>query len=116
MGGGGAGPGRATESGPAKVKELKAMHTYRNQSGGSIVPAEITGLELALQRRSKKERAQLAVAIEAGRTRLVGLTDTQLARVCGVSAQYIHQMRLALIAARARRSQHAHNVVQLAAE
>jgi hypothetical protein len=92
------------------------MHTYLTKLGGSTAPAQITGLELALQRRSKKELAELAVEIEAGRTRLVRLTDTQLARVCGVSAQYIHQVRLALIAARARRSQHGHNVVQLAAE
>jgi hypothetical protein len=92
------------------------MGTYRNVPGGSTAPAEITGLQVALQQRSKKERAELAVAIEAGRTQLVALTDTQLARICGVSAQYVHQVRLARIAARVRRLRLADTPVQLAAE
>jgi hypothetical protein len=94
------------------------MRTYRNGSDGSTVPTEITGLQVALQPRSKRQRAELSVAIEGGMTKLVRLTDTQLARIVGVSAQYIHQVRLETVIARARaqRLQLADTPVQLAAE
>jgi hypothetical protein len=80
------------------------MNTYRNGSGGSTIPAEISGLQVTLQRRTKKERAKLAAAIQRGETRLGSLTQVQIARICGVSAQYVHRV------------QPANTITQLAAE
>jgi hypothetical protein len=81
------------------------MTRYRNGSGGAIAPPEITGLQVALQRRSKLQRAELAASIKRGDTRLGPLTLVQLARIVGVSSQYVH---------RVQRS--APPVIQLAAE
>jgi hypothetical protein len=92
------------------------MATYRNGSGGSTVPKEITGLQVALQPRSKKERAKLAAAIQRGETTLTKLTDGQIARICGVTPQYVYQARVASADAYLQRLQLAHAAVQLAAE
>jgi hypothetical protein len=92
------------------------MRTYRNGPGRSTTPAEITGLQVALQRRSKKERAELAAAILRGETKLTKLTDGQVADICGVSAQYVDQVRAASAADYIRRLQPTRTVIQLAAE
>jgi hypothetical protein len=92
------------------------MHNYRNGSGDSTIPTEVTGLQVALQWRSKKERAQLAAAIQRGETKLTKLTDGQIARICGVTPQYVYQARVASVDAYLRRLQIARTAVQLAAE
>jgi hypothetical protein len=93
------------------------MGTYRNGSGGSTVPKEITGLQAVKQRRSKLERAELATAIIRHETKLTKLTDSQIAAICGVSVQYVYQVRLASADAYLRRLQLARaGVIQLAAE
>jgi hypothetical protein len=56
-------------------------------------PKQITGLQLALERRTKKQKAVLARAIENGETELTDLTQVQIARLCGISAPYINQVR-----------------------
>ena len=71
------------------------MSTYRNGSGRSTIPTEISGLRAVLQRRSKKERAELVAAIVRGQTHLTRLTTVQAARLCGVSAPYVHQVQRA---------------------
>ena len=76
---------------------------YPTKSSGSSIPAEISGLHVALQRRSKRQRAELAASIARGQTHLKRPTTVQAARLCGVSAPYVHQVQRA-------------NTVQLAAE
>jgi hypothetical protein len=68
---------------------------YPTKSSGSSIPAKISGLQAVLQRRSKKERAELANAILRGETELGQLTNVQVARICGVSAQYVHHVQRA---------------------
>jgi hypothetical protein len=80
------------------------MAKYSNGSTGST-PSIITGIEVTRQKRTKKERAKLAASIISGRTALGSLTQAQVARICGVSAAYVH----------AQRTQH-RVPVQLAAE
>ena len=92
------------------------MRTYRNGSGGSSIPREITGLQAVRQQRTTRERAELAVAIMRGETRLTKLTDSQVAAICGVSAQYVYQVRLASADVYLQRLRFAHTAVQLAAE
>jgi len=92
------------------------MRTYRNGSGGSSIPREITGLQAVRQQRTTRERAELAAAIQRGETRLTKLTRGQIADICGVSVQYTYQVRLASADAYLRRLQFAHTAVQLAAE
>jgi hypothetical protein len=91
------------------------MHNYRNGSGDSTIPTEVTGLQVALQWRSKKERARLAAAIQRGETKLIKLTDAQIAAVCGISPAYVYQIRNASADAYLRRLQLAHAAAQLAA-
>jgi hypothetical protein len=81
------------KSGPAKRKEVR-MTKYRNESGNSTAPAEISGIQVVRQQRTKKQRAALAAAIGRGETRLGQLTCTQIAHICGVSAQYVHRVQL----------------------
>jgi hypothetical protein len=80
------------------------MNNYRNAPRGSTIPAEISGLQAVQQKRTKKQRAELAAAIGSGRTRLGKLTQVQIARLCGVSSQYVHRV------------QRANTIVQMAAE
>jgi hypothetical protein len=80
------------------------MNNYRNGPRRSTIPAEISGLQVVQQKRTKKQRAELAAAIGSGRTRLGKLTLVQLARVCGVSSQYVHRV------------QRTNTIVQMAAE
>jgi hypothetical protein len=91
------------------------MPKYRVSADSATPPREITGLQIAMQPRSTRERVALAVAIARGETVLVKLTDTQIARLCDVSPQYLNQVRTATAVDYIRR-QRAHNVVQLAAE
>jgi hypothetical protein len=70
------------------------MAKYCNGLGGSTIPAEISGLQVVRQRRTKKQRAALAASIGRGETKLGALTQVQLARICGVSAQYVHRVQL----------------------
>jgi hypothetical protein len=79
------------------------MTKYSNGSRGSTIPTQISGLQVALQRRSKRERAELAASIARGQTHLKRPTTVQAARLCGVSAPYVHQVQRT-------------NTVQLAAE
>jgi hypothetical protein len=72
----------------------------------SATPKRITGLQLALERRTKKQRAVLAAAIERGETELTHLTQAQISKLCGISATYVHQQQL----------KNGAPVVQLAAE
>jgi hypothetical protein len=67
------------------------MPRYRNGTGSSTAPAQITGLEVALQRRSRLQRAELGASIKRGDTRLGSLTVVQISRIVGVSSQYIHR-------------------------
>jgi hypothetical protein len=69
------------------------MHRYRNGSGNSIAPPEISGIAVTRQKRTKKERAALAAAIARGETELTRLTQAQISKVCGVSASYVCQMQ-----------------------
>ena len=69
------------------------MSTYRNGSGNSTAPAEISGIRVTRQKRTKGQRAALAVAIQDGDTKLVRLTQAQISKVCGVSQSYVCQMR-----------------------
>ena len=71
------------------------MSKYTNGSRGSSIPPKISDLRAVLQRRSKKERAELAAAILRGEVELGQLTNVQVARICGVSAQYVHQVQRA---------------------
>ena len=71
------------------------MTKYCNGSRGSSIPPKISGLRATLQRRSKRERAELAAAILRGETELGRLTHVQVARICGVSAQYVHAVQRA---------------------
>jgi hypothetical protein len=71
------------------------MSKYLNGSRGSTIPPKISGLRATLQRRSKRERAELAAAILRGETELGRLTHVQVARICGVSAQYVHAVQRA---------------------
>jgi hypothetical protein len=71
------------------------MSKYTNGSGRSTTPTEISGIAVTRQKRTKKQRAALAASIERGETRLKSLTQAQIARICGVSAAYVHQMQLA---------------------
>ena len=71
------------------------MTKYSNGSRGSSIPPKISGLRATLQRRTKKERAELAAAILRGETELGRLTHVQVARICGVSAQYVHAVQRA---------------------
>jgi hypothetical protein len=80
------------------------MSNYRNGPRRSTIPAEISGLQVTLQRRSKRERAALAASIRGGEARLGKLTQAQAARLCGVSASYVQQV------------QRANTIVQTAAE
>jgi hypothetical protein len=66
--------------------------TYRARRNGAS-PAEISGLQIVQQRRSKKERARLAVSIYTDETKLQRLTLVQLSRLVGVSAQYVGRIR-----------------------
>jgi hypothetical protein len=68
---------------------------YPTKSNGSSIPRKISGLRATLQRRSKRERAELAAAILRGETELGKLTHVQVARICGVSAQYVHAVQRA---------------------
>jgi hypothetical protein len=68
------------------------MSKYRTRFINSTPPAEISGLQVVLQRRTKKQRAQLALAIERGETRLTSLTERQIAAICNVSTTYIHKL------------------------
>jgi hypothetical protein len=68
---------------------------YPTKSNGSTIPRKISGLRATLQRRSKRERAELAAAILRGETELGQLTNVQVARICGVSAQYVHHVQRA---------------------
>jgi hypothetical protein len=69
------------------------MHRYRNGSGNSTAPAEISGIRVTRQKRTKRQRAALAVAIQDGDTKLTRLTQAQISKVCGVSQSYVCQMR-----------------------
>ena len=71
------------------------MSKYLNGSRGSTIPPKISGLRATLQRRSKKERAELAAAILRGEVELGQLTNVQVARICGVSPQYVHAVQRA---------------------
>jgi hypothetical protein len=70
------------------------MYNYRNGPRGSTIPAEISGLQVVRQRRTKKQRAALAASIQRGETKLGSLTQVQIARLCGVSAQYVHRVQV----------------------
>ena len=70
------------------------MSKYTNGSGRSTTPTEISGIAVTRQKRTKKQRAALAASIERGETRLGSLTQTQIAHICGVSAQYVHRVQL----------------------
>jgi hypothetical protein len=72
----------------------------------SATPKRITGLQLALERRTKKQKAVLAAAIESGETELTHLTQAQISKLCGISATYVHQQQ----------RKNGVSVVQLAAE
>jgi hypothetical protein len=69
------------------------MHRYRDEYGNSTAPAEISGIQATRQKRTKRQRAALAVAIQDGNTKLMRLTQAQISRVCGVSQSYVCQMR-----------------------
>ena len=73
------------------------MTKYCNGSRGSSIPPKISGLKAVLQRRSKRERAELAAAILRGEVELGQLTNVQVARICGVSPQYVHQVQRASV-------------------
>jgi len=92
------------------------MHTYRNGSGNSIIPRDITGLEVARQPRSKQERAALATSIIRGETRLTRLTYAQVCDLCDVGTQRVYRERCASVGDYLRRLQSARTVIQLAAE
>jgi hypothetical protein len=74
------------------------MNNYRNGHRSST-PTEISGLQVVRQRRSKKERAQLAASIRSGRTRLESLTQTQVAAICDVSPGYVRRVTVVQLAA-----------------
>jgi hypothetical protein len=68
------------------------MAKYRNGSGSSTIPMEISGLQVALQKRSKRQSAELLNATWSGRTKLGVLTKVQLGRIYDVSPQYAHKI------------------------
>jgi hypothetical protein len=70
------------------------MRKYRAGADSATPPTEISGIQVVRQRRTKKQRAALAASIERGETRLGSLTQTQIAHICGVSAQYVHRVQL----------------------
>jgi hypothetical protein len=92
------------------------MGTYRNGLGGSTVPREISGLQIATQPRSQQQRAALATAIIRGETKLTKLTYGQVADICGVGTQRVYRERCASVGDYLRRLQSARTVIQLAAE
>jgi hypothetical protein len=92
------------------------MHTYRNGTCNSTFPRQISGLQIATQPRSTRERAELAAAIGLGETKLVGLTYAQIAAICGVSAPYVCRVRLARACAELRRYQLARAAAEAAVE
>jgi hypothetical protein len=67
---------------------------------------------MTLQRRSKLERAHLAVSIKNGNTQLNRLTNVQLSRLLGISPQFLGKV------AKEERTQAAVRdlVIQIAAE
>jgi hypothetical protein len=65
---------------------------YRNSRDGAI-PSKITGNYLAHRHLSKGQRAVVAAAGMDRRTEFVELTQTQIARLCGVSVSYARKMR-----------------------
>jgi hypothetical protein len=69
------------------------MHPIYTRRRYGATPKQITGLQLALERRTKRERALLAYAIAHGETELKDLTQVQIARLCGISAPYINHVR-----------------------
>ena len=71
------------------------MRKYRAGADSATPPTEISGIQVVRQRRTKKQRAALAASIERGETRLGSLTQTQIAHICGVSAQYVHAVQRA---------------------
>jgi hypothetical protein len=79
---------------------------YTNGSN-SAIPLRVTGNYLAHRRLSKRQRAIIAASAMDGRTEFVEMTQTQIARHCGVSLAYARLLR---------RANSVPPVVQLAAE
>jgi hypothetical protein len=75
------------------------MSRYRPYFPNSIPPKEITGLQLALRRRSKGQSIELAVAIVLDETKPRKFTGVQAARLCGVSPQSVSRLLRARLAA-----------------
>jgi hypothetical protein len=92
------------------------MRTYHRHNRPATAPAEITGLQVARQPRSREERARLATAIARRETKLTSLTYGQIASICGISPQDLYQARVASAADYLRRRQLARATIQLAAE
>ena len=91
------------------------MHTYRNGTGNSTTPREITGLQIATQPRSKQERAALATAIIRGETKVTRLTYGQVCAICDVGTQRVYRERNASVGDYLRRLTLARTtVIQLA--
>jgi hypothetical protein len=65
---------------------------YGNNSQNSSLP-QISGLRVSLAKLPKRERARLAANIMDGRVRLYNLTQSQVARIRGVSVTYAIKMR-----------------------
>jgi hypothetical protein len=69
------------------------MLNYTSKSFATSPPRTIRGQFLAKNRWSKRDRAQLAADILAGRAMVIDLTAKQLAGLCRVSLPYIAKAR-----------------------
>jgi hypothetical protein len=69
------------------------MLDYTDKPFTTSPPCLVTGQYLARNRLSKRDRAQLAAEILAGRARVGDLTTKQVAALCRVSLPYIAEAR-----------------------
>jgi hypothetical protein len=68
---------------------MSGLTHYTRPRRNSIPPKNISGLQITRQRRSKLERARLGASVKRKDTELGALTDVQLAKILGISPQFL---------------------------